>query len=89
LGSGGLVRRKRTYGSADVICLSWLKTINRNYEAVADAVPITDPYVPYVGTKKIPLIEYPYGSATVDAGASTDLAQILRDYYDWDWPRDL
>ena len=43
---------------ANVICLGWLKTINRDYVAVAGTVPLIDPYVPYTGTKKIPVTEY-------------------------------
>jgi hypothetical protein len=69
-----------------VICLSWLKTINRDYHAVDGEVPLTNPYASYTGTKRIPLIEHRYRSSIVDAAAPTDLAQIYERYFHWDWP---
>jgi hypothetical protein len=71
---------------AEVICLSWLKTINRDYNAVAGTVPLVDPYVPYTGTGEIPLIAYPYAGAIVDPSATTDLSQIHKSYFRWQWP---
>jgi hypothetical protein len=71
---------------AKVICLGWLKTINSDYHAVADKVPLTDPYVPYTGTPKISVVQYPYRSAIVDPSATIEVAEKLERYLHWDWP---
>jgi hypothetical protein len=72
-----------------VICLSWLKTVNTDYNAVNGEVPITDPYAPLQLTKPIPVVGYPYNRAIVNAQATFDLAEIHEKYFDWKWPSDL
>jgi hypoxanthine phosphoribosyltransferase len=74
---------------AKVICLSWLKTINRSYNAVVGQVPITDPYAQVQLAKKVPVVGFPYGSAILDPKATTDLAELHKTYFDWKWPSDL
>ena len=71
---------------ADAICVSWLKTINRDYDAIAGSVPMTNAYVPYKGTDKIPVASHSYRGAIVDPGATTDLAEVHESYQKWDWP---
>jgi hypothetical protein len=55
----------------------------------SNPVPLGDPYAPYTGNKKIPIVEYQYGRAIVDPNATTDLADVHTRYYDWAWPDDL
>jgi hypothetical protein len=74
---------------AKVICLSWLKTINRSYNAVVGQVPITDTYAQVQLAKKVPVVGFPYGSAILDPKATTDLAELHKTYFDWKWPSDL
>ena len=71
---------------AEAICVSWLKTINRDYDAVKGVVPLTSPYVACSGAAKIPVKSYSYNGAIVDPGATTDMAQIHKSYQNWDWP---
>jgi hypothetical protein len=74
---------------AQAICLSWLKTINTNYNAVVGNVPIKDPYAPLRLSTKIPTTPYFFASAIVDGGATTDLAQVHNSYFGWKWPSDI
>ena len=48
---------------ADTICLSWLKTINTNYHAIAPQLKISAPYAPFVMTAPIQTRLYGYGVA--------------------------
>ena len=74
---------------AKVICLSWLKTINSGYRAINGEVPLVNPYVPYMGAERIPVIEHRYSGSIVGRAAATDLAQIYERYFHWEWPAGL
>jgi hypothetical protein len=63
---------------AKVICLSWLKTINKDYNAIATITSIvSNPYLPLSISKPIPVKPYSYRSAVVNQGAISDLARFL------------
>jgi hypothetical protein len=74
---------------AKAICLSWLKTINSNYNAIKGPIAIPNPFVPYVVTKPIPTVAYSYAQAIVDPRATTDLATTHKSYFGWEWPENL
>jgi hypothetical protein len=74
---------------AATICLSWLKTINRDYRAIVGPLPITNPYVPLVVTAPITTTAHWYSSSIVAHAAPTDLADIYQRYFKWEWPASL
>jgi hypoxanthine phosphoribosyltransferase len=55
---------------AKVICLSWLKTINTNYNAIRGSISIPNPYVPYVVSKPVPIVACSYAQAIIDPRAT-------------------
>jgi hypothetical protein len=74
---------------AATICLSWLKTINTDYRAIAHPLKITNPYVAQVVTTPIRTNTHGYSSSIVSLAAPTDLADIYRRYFKWSWPPGL
>jgi hypothetical protein len=74
---------------AATICLSWLKTINSDYRAVAPPRKITNPYVPEVITTPIMTTTHWYSSSISSHAAPTDLADIYQRYFKWKWPEGL
>ncbi|WP_156649561.1 HAD family hydrolase [Methylobacterium sp. Leaf89] len=70
---------------AGVICLSWLKTINRDYLAFSDR-PTLNPYEPNILGGSMHRESYYYSSHIKNRSATADLNQIFGRYYQWDWP---
>jgi hypothetical protein len=71
---------------ADVIFVSLLKTLNRDYESMVKIRLPKGPYHPNqfntVGKGRV----YSYNSHIVDRAAPTELRSKLRHYHCWDWP---
>lgn len=74
---------------AKVICLSWLKTINRDYHALAVPLKLTSPFKPLKLTKTPPTKVYSYHAAIASKAAEVDLAQLHTRYFKWVWPEGL
>jgi hypothetical protein len=74
---------------ADVICLSWLKTINTDYRAILGDPKsfVPDPYSPVTLTKPVPATSLYYSTHVVDPGPAHHLAQVHARYAGWDWPK--
>lgn len=71
---------------ATTICLSWLKTINTDYRAIAPPITIKSPYKP-TGPGPAPATKtYSYHGAIVSQAAQIDLADVYARYFKWDWP---
>jgi hypothetical protein len=75
--------------SAAIICLSWLKTINTDYRAIAAPLNISNPYGPQIITLPIRTTLHSYVSSISSDAAPTDLADIYRRYFGWTWPAGL
>jgi Phosphoribosyl transferase domain len=73
---------------AQVVCLSWLKTINTNYNAISGEVSalVRNPYAPLTISKQVSVTPHSYGGAVVNPSAPSDLAQVYEHYFAWDWP---
>ena len=74
---------------ATTICLSWLKTINSDYQAVAPPLKISNPYVPQVVKTPITTSTRWYSGSISSHAAPTDLADVYQRYFKWTWPADL
>lgn len=75
---------------ARIIGLSWLKTINRDYNAVVGQLPIRDPYAPLpTSPSHVDLKAYAYPRCITNLGAAADLAQLRRRYANWEWPPEV
>jgi hypothetical protein len=59
---------------AQVVCLSWLKTINASYNAIRSPLAVPNPYVPYVVRKRVPVVSYSYAEAIIDRRATMDFS---------------
>jgi hypothetical protein len=71
---------------AATICLSWLKTINSDYRAVAPPLTIPNPYAPCIVRTPIATTTHWYGSSISSPSAPTDLAHMYQRYFNWTWP---
>ena len=74
---------------AKAICLSWLKTINTNYNAIRSPPTISNPYQPLAVPNAVPIVAYSYAQAIINSGATTDLASTHASYSGWNWPEEL
>jgi hypothetical protein len=72
---------------AQVVCLSWLKTINTNYNAISGQIStlVQNPYARLTISKQVPVTAHSYAWAVVNPNASSDLAQLYEHYHAWDW----
>jgi hypothetical protein len=70
------------------VCLSWLKTINTNYNAISGQVSalIPNPYAPLTISKQVSVTPHSYSGAVVNPSVPSDLAQVYERYFAWDWP---
>lgn len=69
----------------NVICLSWLKTINTDYLAISNPSRIKDPCVPNVAHEPSKT-SYAFSSHVRYWGATSDLSEVFDRYYNWSWP---
>jgi hypoxanthine phosphoribosyltransferase len=80
--AGAYVRKT----GANVVFVSLLKTLNRDYESMVATHLPRGAYQPNhfnsVGRGKV----YPYRSHIADHASPTELRSKLRQYHDWDWP---
>jgi len=74
---------------ANVICLSWLKTINSDYRAISPAYARFNPYQVLNFPTPIPTQTHWYSSAITSPAAPTDLADVYTRYFQWAWPAGL
>ena len=73
---------------AEVICMSWLKTINTNYSRID--IPISfDPYEKNFFESVPPPRNYAYEKYIVDPYAPGEISLIFQDYDSWKWPSAL
>lgn len=70
---------------AKVICLSWLKTINTDYQKLAAPVSGLKPYEPLQVSRAISRQPISFSSGVVNHSASDDLADLYERYMSWDW----
>jgi hypothetical protein len=71
---------------ARAICMSWLKTINTDYQMIIKPPAIVDPYMPNRIAVSPPQASIPYSSAIRNSSAMSNLQEVFRSYYDWQWP---
>jgi Haloacid dehalogenase-like hydrolase len=71
---------------ANAICLSWLKTINSEYERIAGRLPEFNPYNRQTFTGELTTTRFPYRSGITDALAAAEVADKLQSFIRWDWP---
>ncbi|MBB1340035.1 phosphoribosyl transferase [Pseudoalteromonas sp. SR45-6] len=71
---------------AKVVMVTWLKTINTDFETIGE-LPNFNPYQVNDFEKIMPGKYYPYHSNLVDPNASEELGTQLQQYLDWDWPK--
>lgn len=74
---------------AHTVCVSWLKTINTDYRAVAPAFAPFDPYVARTFPATISTANHWYSNAIRSHAAPTDLADVYMRYFCWDWPNGI
>ena len=71
---------------ANVVMISWLKTINTDYQQVTTARSL-DPYTPTQWREdELQVQTHPYSSALTDETAASELRTKLQQYGAWDWP---
>lgn len=70
-----------------VICVSWLKTINRGYTRILDNLKF-EPYQENT-FNKLRTLSYDYHKYTLDPQTTEEIDRRLRAYLEWDWPSDL
>lgn len=71
---------------AKIVCLSWLKTINTDYQEIDPMVTVQTPYVPNKVAYEPAHTSHCFSSDIVDASATSDLNDVFSKYYNWDWP---
>lgn len=71
---------------ARVISLSWLKTINTDYQAVENPGRIKNPYTPNQVASEPAKKTYYYSTHVRNHRATSDLSDIFDRYYSWTWP---
>jgi hypothetical protein len=74
---------------SNVICLSWLKTINRDYHALAAPLKLTSPFKPLTLAETPQTKTYGYHAGIDSRAAEIDLAQVHTRYFKWAWPKGL
>lgn len=70
----------------NVICMSWLKTINRPFTLILDK-PEFDPFEENHFDESFRVREYPYQKHIVDEQAPEELTRRLNTYINWQWPQ--
>lgn len=70
---------------ANVICLSWLKTVNRDYKRLAAPIENLPPYSALQVSNAIATKPIWFSSAVNYRSAPTQLDDLYRRYCDWDW----
>ncbi|MFC1982520.1 phosphoribosyltransferase [Chloroflexota bacterium] len=73
--------------NANIICLSWLKTINSDYEIINDSYSF-NPYTP-TEFEAPDVTSYPYKDGVVDPLAPKEVKDKLTAYDSWVWPDDV
>jgi len=68
-----------------VICLSWLKTINTNYQKLEQVAPFS-PFEASHFNQIPPIRSFPYHNFVVDPYAPEEIDQKLSSYDNWNWP---
>lgn len=71
---------------ANVICLSWLKTINRGYVRIDGGLPDFSPYACQIFTARIGTTTIPYNLGITDDLAAAEVNQKLQSFINWNWP---
>jgi Phosphoribosyl transferase domain len=71
---------------AKVICLAWLKTINRDYCAFSK-IPKLKPFEVNVLASAPSRVGYPFNRCIRNPGAMADLGKVFDRYYSWAWPK--
>jgi hypothetical protein len=75
---------------ANVICVSWLKTINRDIKTIEPfAIKAFNPYIPQKFSKFTAGKSYGYGENITDNLAPGELTKIFQEYDRWAWPKGL
>ena len=74
---------------AQTVCVSWLKTINKDYRAVSPAFGPFNPYIAQTFPTPIATTTHWYSSAISSHAAPTDLADVYNRYFSWAWPADI
>jgi hypothetical protein len=73
---------------ANCILLAWLKTINKDYHAISGSLPISNPFSPVnLSSVKVPTKTYYFSSSIKNSSATSDLNNVFKRYYGWDWPK--
>ncbi len=71
---------------ADVICLSWLKTISTDYNELNPMVLVSDPYVANTIENEPAKTSHWFSQYVVNPAATSDLNTVFEKYYNWEWP---
>jgi len=72
---------------ANVVCVSFLKTMKREYRAIADFERFPgSPYDPYTFSPVTITKTFDYRRNIVDPAAPRELSEKLERYTNWDWP---
>lgn len=71
---------------AKTICLSWLKTVNTDYRAIMRPMPSFNPRIPATHTGSVATTSHWFTNAISAPGAPTDLAEVYKRYFSWQWP---
>lgn len=71
---------------AKVLCLSWLKTINTDYNELTPMVKVAKPYVPNTIENEPAKKAHWFSKHVVNPAATADLSAVFKKYYNWDWP---
>ena len=71
---------------ADVICLSWLKTINRGYMRIDAGLPDFNPYNRQTFDANVRTTTIPYTLGITDEQAAAEVNQKLQSFINWNWP---
>jgi len=70
---------------ANVVCMSWLKTINSDYKQITTMAEF-DPFSVARFAGDPPSVSHPYRNKIVDPMAPDEVTQKLRSYDAWNWP---
>jgi hypothetical protein len=71
---------------ANVLCLSWLKTINTDYMELKPMVTVENPYVPNTIADEPTKEAHWFSNHVANPAATSDLSVVFHKYYNWDWP---
>ena len=70
---------------AKVICVTWLKTINTDFEFIDECTDI-NPFVPNTFSHTPEKSSYSYHANITDHLAPGELNQALKSFLEWEWP---